>query len=546
VNIEAMTRRQALRQAGVASALLILPSALAACGDATDPQGNTVEGQGTDTAIPSFRWAIEAAPPTLDIATGFFAPGMQIMSLALEGLVQVDNQLKVQPRLAESWSQPDATTYVYKLRSGVKFWDGTPLTVEDVVYSMRRHTDPKIASQIATYYGRVRSIEATGSDEVTVVLDEPDEAFQYVPAWSFITPKAYSERLGKKLGVSGAQVNTMGTGPYRITKFDSDTRAALVRNDGYWGERPRVDEVTVEVIPDPNNLRLAMQAGEIDGSTGVSIGSIGSFERISSLGLDFPPPLSCYFLVFDVTRAPWDDVHVRRAVAHATDTEGYVKAFLGEAGIAAQALPAPGQWSDLASRERVSQIYAQIPQYPFDLEAAKRELAQSTHADGFSATIEYPADEDVLGRALVSLGESLGKIGIELEVKQVTANKWLADIYGHTQPIIPVRLGPTTPDPTNYMMLVYPSENAVKNNFNVANYKNPEVDRLLRRQARATDKDERAGLIGEVLRISGEDLPYLPLWWQATPLALNRKFVYDGFQELYYLHDWLADLKARA
>jgi peptide/nickel transport system substrate-binding protein len=304
--------------------------------------------------------------------------------------------------------------------------------------------------------------------------------------------------------------------------------------------------VSVKVIADPNNLRLAMQAGEVDGSTGVSISSIRSFERVSSIGLAFPSPLSCYFLAFDVTRKPWDDVHVRRAVAHATDNDGYVKAFLGEAGIAAQALPAPGQWSNLASRQRVSQIYQQIPQYPFDLEAAKRELAQSAHADGFSATIQYPADEDIFGRALVSLSESLGKIGIKLEVKQVTANKWLADIYGHTQAITSIRLGPTTPDPTNYMMLVYPSENAVKNNFNIANYKNPKVDGLLRQQARTTDDDKRAGLIGEVLRISGEDLPYLPLWWQAEPLALNRKFVYDGFQELFYLHDWLADLKARA
>jgi peptide/nickel transport system substrate-binding protein len=550
--VDAWTRREALRNTGAAAALLTLPAALAACGSGGDGaatgsgRSNGVEGEGTDATIPSFTWAVNAAIPTLDIATGFFEPGIQVMSLGLEGLVSVDSEFAVQPRLAASWSQPDPLHYVYKIRPGVQFWDGTPLTAEDVVWSMARHADPKVASQIATYYGRVKSIEATAADEVTIALTEPDPAFQYVPAWSFVTPKGYSERLGSKLGVAGGQVNTMGTGPYRITKFDSDTGATLMHNEGYWGEKARIEQVKVEVIPDPNNLRLAIQAGEIEGSTGLSLGSLRDFERISTIGLDFPPPLTVYFLAFDVTREPWSDVHARRALAHAADLQGYAKAFLGDAGIPAQALPSIAQWSDLAPPARVKEIYAQIPQYPYDLEAAKDELAQSSTPGGFSTTIQYPSGESELGRALVSLSESLKGIGIELDVKEVPAAKWLADVYAHSQPATAVSLNPTTPDPTNYMMLVYPSANAAKNNFNFANYKNPQVDRLLREQAKETDKEKRASLIGEVLKISGEDLPYLPLWWQAVPLALHKKYVYEGFEQLFYLQDWLANVKARA
>src|SRR5262249_51478749 len=148
--------------------------------------------------------------------------------------------------------------------------------------------------------------------------------------------------------------------------------------------------------------------------------SLRNLSRIPEVRVSLPPGLTVSFLSFDVTRAPFDDVHVRRAIAHATDTAGFVKAFLQGAGQPAVAIPAPHPWGALASPDRVKQIYQQIPQYPFDLGAAKRELAQSKYPNGFTTTVQFPASEKALGKALVSLSGALKKIGINLQVKEVT------------------------------------------------------------------------------------------------------------------------------
>jgi peptide/nickel transport system substrate-binding protein len=542
-----LTRREVLAKAGAAATLVALPATLTACGSGGGPSTTKAAGgRGTDAPIRSLTWALKQPVPTLDVATGYSTSGVVVMSLGLEGLVAIDNEQRVVPRLAESWSQPDPLRYVYKLRSGVKFWDGTPLTVDDVLYSMSRHIDPEGGSQIATAYQHVKSIRATGPAEVTVELSEPDPLFQFVPARSYITPKRFSERLGKELGVAGDQVNTMGTGPYRITKFDTDTGATLVRNAQYWGKPGSVESVTFKIISDPNEMALALESGDIKGTADVSLESVRDLSRDREIGLDFPSPLTVYFLSFDVTRAPWSDIHIRRAVAHAANTAGFVKTFLGDAGTPARALPAPGHWSGLASRDQVDEMYRRVPQYAFDLEQAKKELAQSRHPTGFTATIEYSSNEKLYGKVLVSLSESLRQIGINLRVKEVTPSKWLANLFAHNQPIFPSIFGPSAPDPTDYLNAAYLSANARKNGLNTANFKDERVDRLLREQERSTDKKQRASLMGEVLRIGGEQLPYLPLWWQARPLALDRKYVYDGYTQLYYFQNWLANVKMRA
>lgn len=544
--MDAMTRREAIAKAGTAATLLSLPSVLLACGSGGSTATKGVGGRGTNARIGSLTWALAGSPPTLDPATGSSATGYQVMNLGLEGLVSIDNDLQVAPRLAESWAQTDPLHYVYQLRPGVKFWDGTPLTAEDVVYSMSRHLDPKVASQIATHYARVKSIKATGPAEITVVLSEPDPLFKYVPARSFVTPKAFTERLGKKLGVSGARVNTMGTGPYRITKFDSETGATLVRNPLYWGKPATAENVNFEVIADPSDLLLALESGDVDGAAAVPLDLLRDLRGMRGVAVSTPPGLTPYFLSFDVTRPPFNDVHVRRAVAHATDTAGMVKAFLNGAGEPAKAIPAPQQWAGLASPARVEEIYSQIPQYPFDLEAAKRELAQSQHPGGFTVTTQYTSGDKSLGKALVSLSETLKGIGIRLQVKEVPETKWLADYYAHNQALLGIGYAPSAPDPTNFLQLFYPSANARKNSVNTANFKDERVDRLLREQARTTDKERRAELIAEVLRIAGEELPYLPLWWQSLPLALNTKYLYNGFAEIFYFQNWVANVRVRA
>ncbi|WP_320668689.1 ABC transporter substrate-binding protein [Patulibacter defluvii] len=544
------TRREALRRVGAGGALLTLPGLLAACGSDGGSGGRRrtdgVAGPASEREIDSLTWSVPERPETLDMATGYNTNGMMVAALGLEGLVGLDDRLRPIPLLAESWRQEGPRRTVYRIRRGVKFWDGTPLTAEDVAFSLGRHIDPDVGSQLGTFYGNVAAIEATGPLEVTIRMKQPDALFPHALVESFVVPKRLAQRLGRKLGQAGPTVNVIGTGAYRITRFD-DVQATVERNEGYWGQRPLVRRATLKFVTDPQANLLAMRAKEVDGTFEYPLPRARNWDRLPAVRTAYSPGMAVAFLSFDLSRPPFDDLHVRRAIAHATDRAGIVRAFLGGHGRPATAIPAPESWADLASPEEVRKIYARIPQYGFDLDAARRELAQSAHPRGFAAEVSFPSNSPEQGRALVSLGESLKQIGIRLRVREQSQTAWLAALYAHENLGLQfLSLTPDYVDPANFLIGVYPSANATENNFNIANFKDPRVDRLVAEQAAASDDGVRVRAIAEILRVSGEQLPYFPVWWEDTPVALQERFVYRGFNSVYYAQNWLGRIALRS
>lgn len=544
-----ISRRQVLQRLGLGGAMLSLPGLLAACGG--DSSSSSTSGgfsKGSSAEIDSVTWTLSSAPPTLDLSTGFTLSALLAIITSLEGTMTVDDQLRLKPLLATAFRQPDPTTYVYTVRRGVRYWDGSVMTPEDVAYSFARHADPDAGSQLGGYFGDFESVKVTGEDEVTITMKQPDPIFPFaVPTLAFVLPQKFVERQGRQLGVAGGStVNTMGTGPYIITSFD-DTELTLERNDDYWGDKPPVRAAKLKFISNPQTSLLAIRSGESDGMFDLPDVGGKSWDRLPSARAVYAPGMWVDMLAFNVEAEPWNDVHVRRAVAHALDRDGYVKAFLGGHARAAAAIVAPEQWAAVATSDEVEALYARIPQYEYDLEAAKRELSQSRYPDGFTASVQYPNDEPAVGRALVSLSEALKQIGVTLNVREVTHDKWNADWHAHKDlGLTYMSFGPDAADPVNYVALVYPSKNATENSFNVANFRSTEVDDLLDKQANSTDKRERADAIGQILEISGEDLPYLPLWWKDTGMAINDRLTYPGFNTLYYLQNWLALLRSTA
>jgi peptide/nickel transport system substrate-binding protein len=253
------------------------------------------------------------------------------------------------------------------------------------------------------------------------------------------------------------------------------------------------------------------------------------------------------FLSFDLKSPPWNDIHIRRMVAYASDRAGYVNAYLNGHGKPATAMVPPEQWANLADKEQVDRIYSELPQYPFDLEKAKQELAQSAHPDGFTATIQYSESDKPSGKALVSLSETLKQLGVRLQVREVPSAKWLADVYAHKSLGLQVlTYGAAYVDPATHLLAFFPSALAKANGLNVANLKDPRLDSLLIRQQQSGDKTERVRLLTEILRFAGEQLPYLPFWWIDSGMAINDSYVYDGYSTFSLKECWLSKIRARA
>jgi peptide/nickel transport system substrate-binding protein len=128
--------------------------------------------------IEEISWALPHLPKTLLVPHEWSVNMGGVMSLVQEGLLAFDDNLALAPGVADSWEQVDPLTYVYHLRDGVTFHDGSPVTTDDVVYSMSWHLDPENRSQLTPFYNAVDSIEATGDREITVKLKNPDVQFQ--------------------------------------------------------------------------------------------------------------------------------------------------------------------------------------------------------------------------------------------------------------------------------------------------------------------------------------------------------------------------------
>src|SRR5262245_59176814 len=141
-----ISRRELLKGIGAGGAALALPGVAAAARERED------------ASLDTLNWALGATIRSLDFVHSYDFTTAIVLSLGLEGLLTYGNDGSLKPNLASSWSHPDALTYVYKLRPGVKFWDGSPLTAEDVVFSMSQHTQKAVGSQLASYYASVKSI----------------------------------------------------------------------------------------------------------------------------------------------------------------------------------------------------------------------------------------------------------------------------------------------------------------------------------------------------------------------------------------------------
>jgi peptide/nickel transport system substrate-binding protein len=489
--------------------------------------------------IEEISWALRHLPKTLLVPHEWSVNMGGVMSLVQEGLLAFDDNLALAPGVADSWDQVDPLTYVYHLRDGVTFHDGSPVTVDDVVYSMSWHLDPENRSQLTPFYNAVDSIEATGDREVTVKLKDPDVQFQYSVAHmsGFIMKRSQLEEAGEDYGTP--DVLPLGTGPYKVVEYVPDDRDVLEAYEDYWGGPPAVGRITMVAIPDQQTRLLAMRNGDIDGSFDVSISDIDQWQGLDGVDVITAPSLGVYLLTLDQDSPPFDDVAVRRAIAQSVDREGLVKALLKGNGEAAVALNPPGMWAGVLSDDEVRAFYATLDDHAFDLEAAKADLAGSSAADGFDLTVPAPNSDPYMVLTLLSLAENLKEFGITLNVQEVDDAQWLDGYFAHED--LGMRIisyFPDYADPANYPFLFYASSNAVKDGMNASNYKNPKVDELIGQAVQQSNPAVRAQALKEAVTIANDEVAVVPIFWPDSAMAISDDYRLDGYSAFWYNIPW--------
>lgn len=526
------------RRSRIVLAISLLSLVVAAC-DGGDDGGAGGEGQPEPGGLEEVTWALPTLPDVLLVPHDWTTASGAVMSLVEEGALAFGDDLSLQPAVAESWEAVDPVTYVFTLREGVTFHDGSDLTAEDVVFTLEWNMDPDNASQLAAFFGSVESVEATADDEVTVTLSQPDAQFAYSMAHmsGFIMKQEQLESAGESFGTPDEL--PLGTGPYRLVEFVPDDRVVLERYDDYWGERGAAERIVIRSIPDSQTRLLAMQSGDIDGAFDIPISEVDQWEGLDGVNVITAPSNGVYQLILDQETPPFDDIHVRKAIAYGIDREGIVQGVLNGHGAAARAINPPGIWGGVLDEASVNAFYDTVPTYEFDLDAAQQELAQSSVPDGFEFSVPVPNNDPVATNSFLAMAETLSQIGITMNVQQVDPGEWLDVYFGHED------LGaqfmayfPDYADPANYPYLFYYGENAAPNGLNGSNYRNPEVDALIEESLQSTDTAARAEALQQVIAQANEDVATVPIHWPDSAMAISADLRLDGYSAFWYNIPW--------
>jgi peptide/nickel transport system substrate-binding protein len=535
----ATTRRQMLlRSAGLLGGLGLAPAVLAACGGADKPSGFVSKAKGGGKAVDQVTWAMQGDIAAFDYAFSYdFTTGVVVPNV-IEPLLRFDAKGDMLPNLAESWTQPDATTYVYTLRKGVKFHDGSDMTAQDAAYSMQRILDPKLAAPLAFFTGNVKSVRATGPYELTVKLSRPDTLFRYAGAILVggVASRKFIEQHGKKAGTPS--VGMVGTGPFKFVSWKRGQEVVLERFDDYWNKErlPKVKRLTVKILADESTTISSLSTGEIDGTFGLSGKGVKAVRRASSVQVVQASSFFVHFLGINCQRKPWDDARVRQAISLAIDKKGTLQSVWAGYGQLCKSPVTPVEWS--TERATMEQAYQDLPGFDHDVAKAKA-LVKEAGAQGAKAEILVGTSwQEQLALATQAAGR---QIGLEFTIKKIplpTLYSTILDDKGKDYDMFIVDWAADVPDGSETLRN-FATSNKVTNE---AAYSDPEVDKLLARVDGTTDAAERAKLLTRIQHKVVQDQPWVVFYSPSVLMPLNKRLGGFDLSSLWFWQSWAADL----
>ena len=440
-------------------------------------------------------------------------------------LLPSEDGQSVEPGLATDYTvSDDGLTVTLTLRDGIMFSDGSPITTEDVIWSLDRARDPE--NGIWNFLlASIAEITAPDDKTIEITLSQPDPAF--IPALtvfnSAIMPKAAFEAAEGETMAEKAEnfgQNPVGSGAFVLESWDRGSEMQLVRNEYYWadgedGEKlPYLDGLTFEVIPDDATRILRLQSGEIDGAELIPFARVAELQADPNIQMELFPSTRVQYITLNVRDEiegednPLSDENVRQAMNYAANKEAIIQTVTFGVGKPMETFMSMA--TPLATGDG--------PLFPYDLEKAKELMSQSEYPDGFSTSILVLAgNQDEIGIA-TALQQMWSQIGIDLEIQQVD-NATRTDEYRNGT--FDMRVAAWTndiADPgqiTSYFAYS-PTIDALH-----SGWKNEEVDQLYVQSQSEADPDARADQYARIQEIFNESGPIVPLYETPYPVALQ-------------------------
>jgi ABC-type transport system substrate-binding protein len=451
--------------------------------------------------------------PGLDPAKNPASAAIRIFDLLYSRLIRLDDQMRPVPDLATSWDvSPDAKTYTFHLRQGVKFHNGRELTSDDVKYTYERILNPDTASIARSYFATVDSIETPDKYTVRFNLKEPYTPFllNTATSWAGIVAKEIVDANGGNLNKAEA-----GSGPFKLQEWTPDTKTVMIANRDYYVEgQPVVDQITWLIMPEESARIAALRTGQIQYTTLTAAG-YDTLANDPNLTAVSAPTLSYFYLGMNVARAPFDDVRVRQAISYAVDRNEIVNAvFRGQARLTG---PVPTSMANYAVDP------GQFASYKPDLTKAKQLMADAGVTSARATLQPFPGAPYAEAAQIVQ--NQLKQIGLDITIQPVETGQYVDNWTKKNMDLMVGGNGSgTTPDRAVCFFF------CTTGSANVWNFTDTQVDDLAV-QARQTTDDAKAKQLYSQAETRIVDLaPNLFLANQNQFVAYSKKL--SGFKTM--------------
>ncbi len=489
-----------------------------------------------DSADTTLKWALDSDIVSLDPIYAYDTTTNLVVVQVVESLLYINPDGSVSPMLAKSWECVDDKTYVYEIRDDVTFSDGTPMTVDDVIFSMERNMGDGSDSYVAWMFDSVDSIEKTGDWEVTVHLKNPDAFWQYVPATTggAVISEAYYNEHKDNFGTASGGI--LATGAYKFDHWTNGSEIVLTENENYWDDSAPVDFKTIDytIISEDTTRIAALKTGQIDFSVNVSVDMIGQLSDAENLTLDSVHAYRIDHLAFNTEKAPFNDVNVRKAIAYAIDAENLVNNIYGEYGQPGSGLLFGDALYTIGSADDWQKFADTLDNYSYNIEKAKECLAASAYPDGFDCRLAV-SNISYYQSMAVYIQAALAEIGINVSVEQHTYDEMITIQFGNLLDADGYKdydMGlfdwqADFPDPAGNVRPILISSNAGAGGSNTSSFKNADVDALFTKENNSVDEAERVDLIKQYSEIILDQVPVYVLCFSNQTFAVNKRFTAD-------------------
>jgi peptide/nickel transport system substrate-binding protein len=513
----AATRRAAISAAAAATAASL---ALAACGRSATSGGGTAgtlsPTKGLVVTTPagskpasSVTWAVYRDVNSLDPIYAFDYPENTAISLMCESLLKQAPNGAIGPGLA-TMTNPSPTTLVFTINKAARFWDGKPVTPADVVYGLDRNMNTSLGGFYGLVFSRVKSIAATGSDQVTITLKQPDYWLpgELASMPGIVIEKAFAQAQGKKYGTPSGSI--MCTGAYKLKSFVPGVGVTAVPNTHYWqpSVKPLVSQIIIKGVASDTTLTSGLTTNAIQGTyTSGGLSTLPQLESSGAVKIYRGQGWSTDAFIVSSTTGVLGDVRVREALSMALNRQAIISNVFKGAALLPRWLANPGVFG--YGKSVFYKAYNASPVLPHNLAKAKQ-LVKAAGAVGKTFTIGTSSQIANIAEETGAYQAAANAIGLKTVLRSVSAQNY---INFFTDPkarvgidgFLTVNYGDYADPAALLSTLVIPSASQ-----NYDNFHDPQIISWLERARSTANPDARAALVAKAEERTAALLPWIP------------------------------------